>query len=195
MLFQALTGGGQTQDRKKDEAKVPAGAPAMDAEMRLERELAVILSRKPNQKRKAEPADDFVDEAPYAGDDWDSEPQNYESATDEPADLAEAYRLDGEVDGPPVMHAFPPPPDTPPSERSKEHWMRSTRRNRRSKFFRKTASFVITLVVTAFIVSLVAVILFGMPKGVGQLFSNPANIAVVGQIKDPPSRLEWFAAN
>lgn len=165
--------------------------------VRLERELAALMSRQPKQS----PQPLAVPRQPY-----DSETPLILNALTDEFDDGRAYFGDDGHEGcaQEVQQAVRPrfESSSPAVNRTKtrDRWLRSTRRNRRSTMFRKTASFAITLLVTAFIISIVAMILFGFPDGIKRLrtagASNPTlavgGVATVSETA--PVRLRRVAA-
>lgn len=130
------------------ESNVAKGAGADEASVRLERELAVLLARRPkHHPASVEDVGAVDDEVPF--------------------DFGETPEPASRSPNPPNHAMDDAPPDLrPPVEAAGDthtRWLKTTRRKRRSKALLKAASFAITLVVTAFIVSLVAVMLFGLP--------------------------------
>lgn len=169
-----------------------------DAALRLERELAVLLARKPLHRthiagRDVDEDDGETPLVPVTGEEHasthdgstatrpDSGPEAHSAATGTPP--ADGATLQTETD-------------------TAQRWMKSTRKNRRSALFRKSASVAITFVVTAFIISIVAVILFGLPDGVKQFTAAGDRTALITTRKVgtvpvkaniAPARLQWVS--
>lgn len=169
-----------------------------DASFRLEKELAVLLARKPKHRKMPTAfAADHDDEAPLlqADEGGDRPPvQVAETATRAKSGddvVGEAPGLDSASSVETVTNA---------DSETRDRWMKSTRRSRRSNLFRKTASVAITLAVTAFIISIVAAILFGLPDGFKNLIaSNARTAAIAGKLdaaipaEPVPVRLRWVS--
>ncbi len=178
-----------------------------EAALRLERELAVVLARKPKHRAAAKPSTPAIeDDAPFIA---ATEPEGVsragraESAPDPAMPAAMDARLSSEVATSEVTLR----PAASPEE-AQQRWMQSSRRKRRSLVMRKTASFVITLCVTAFIVSLTAVFLFGLPEDLAGFTAKPSPAelerttftgmphklkADAGDPTSAPVRLRWVA--
>ncbi len=143
----------------------PDEAVTDSVELRLERELAVILARQPKHlSRQTSLENDFDADEPLGLP--ITEPDEIE-AVDENSEVAAASRFQpSEAEEPAGRHdavreAGLGGTATP--------WIKSAKRSRRTTMFRQASSVAITLLVTGFIISTVAVILFGMPAG----FSAP----------------------
>lgn len=173
MILQALglKNGGNRGSTTDADSQVASPDIAVTAEMQLERDLAVALARQPKPTRSADyelyeeedeiafiGADQLPDEAcqhtrksraglPASKASEDIREPNQIASEENPSDI-------GEVESP---------------TQTRERWLKSTKRSRRSMMFRKAASFAITLAVTIFIVSVAAVILFGLPAGFDKL--------------------------
>ncbi|MBU1211763.1 MAG: hypothetical protein KJ587_10880 [Alphaproteobacteria bacterium] len=204
MMFQIFATGTRSAGRHENSTRaielVPIDAEADDddASLRIEKELAVLLARKPKHRTKPAAADSrHDDEAPLALMDEEvaSTPgESDEAATPERIRKTAAEKVSG------VEPASKVQTHQPGESTTRDRWMKSTRRSRRSNLFRKTASVVITLVVTAFIISIVAAILFGLPDGFKDLLaSNARTAAIAGTIDaavalEPVSpRLRWVS--
>lgn len=175
MKFQSFGSVEKTAARAKrlppvDDAPASDGAAkaADEAALRLERELAVVLSRKPQHHT--------LYTAPCTGED-DGETPLIHASEGNAAAYGERTRSAGTVSSnglsPASAETLTPPADcntqhisaTSSEPGTQERWMKSTRIHRRSALFRKSASVAVTFTVTTFIVLMVAVILFGLPNG------------------------------
>ncbi|MBU2582959.1 MAG: hypothetical protein KJ622_14710 [Alphaproteobacteria bacterium] len=169
-----------------------------EVSLRLERELAVVLARKPKHRWIAADAlaDDSDDETPIVFD-------TAANSSSEQSDVNQAAQEESADD---IAPASNPPPQkivsTSHHGGTAERWRKSTRINRRSHFFRKSASVAITFAVTAFIISIVAAILFGLPDGLRKLTSSNDRTALittrsVGTIPvtaaPAPARMQWVS--
>lgn len=139
-----------------------------DAALRLERELAVLLARKPKHRESSPGADldPHDDEASLLPADEQGQSGVLESHEPDAAETSDSEVAQTETgattsDAPVEMRVA----------ETRNRWMKSTQRSRRSSMFRKTASVAITFAVTTFIISVVAVILFGMPNGFKKLIA------------------------
>jgi hypothetical protein len=158
-----------------------------DFSSRLEQELSLLLSR---QRTYAHPAELeqlhhggnahlLVSEPPF------SEGMDWGDVNDTTARSQEAARRASTLSG--------------NANATRNRWMKTTRRIRRAQVFRKTGSMVISLLVTSFIIVVVAIMLFGLPDSIDKLraASAAANALIVGDIGEAahdepiPIRLQW----
>ncbi|KUO58176.1 MAG: hypothetical protein APF80_12005 [Alphaproteobacteria bacterium BRH_c36] len=180
MMFQIFATGTRSAGRRENLSRaielVPIDAETdvdEDTSLRIEKELAVLLARKPRHRKKTAATDaGHDDEAPLAltGNDVDSTPAKSDEAAAPPSARKAAARKVSDVEFATVNSG---------DSSTRDRWMKSTRRSRRSNLFRKTASVVITFTVTAFIISIVAAILFGLPKGFKDLLASNARTATI----------------
>lgn len=177
------------------------GNETLDTEIRLERELAVLLARQPKHRAKlTSTADDFDDEAPLFVPPLDDIQNTDILAGDDDRDLSVA---DERAAG----HGIQP---NEPARTgglgpyAKAPWLKSAGRPQRSIFVRQAASIAITVLVTGFIVAVVAVILFGMPTGMSspKTFADrtatlvkPSSTAAAtaSSTAISPARLQWVS--
>lgn len=219
MLMQMLAGGGESVSRRKTAQRKPRQAPietdgnaADELALRLEKELAIVLSRRPKHHNKTLTASDLHDsEEPLLLDGAEELYVYANSATSEEASTGD----DSVAENPAITKAGA---NTTASERHERvaakpaqgetathsQWVKSTRRSRRTNMFRKTASVAITLTVTTFIISVVAVILFGLPNKLKRNFALQDSAAIVGStapslaiktkaVQTEPVRSRWVS--
>ncbi|MCH9808585.1 MAG: hypothetical protein K0U74_12715 [Alphaproteobacteria bacterium] len=147
----------------EDETGLAAdGADVSKTELRLERELAVLLARNPKHSppKQAAPDDYDIDEPLHLSETAKTEVVGITPAPHAHGAETRASPLPDESTPPTTAtrnRGLGPRPETP--------WIKSAGRSHRASFVRKAASVAITLLVTGFIISIVAVILFGMPSG------------------------------
>ena len=207
MMLQELVNGaksaarGKKSSRKIEQASVSEDIGTADnAALRLERELAVLLARKPKHRKRPPIADseDLDHEAPLlldADEDNDDNPVRYKESLAAPNTTGTVAAEESEV----ATAENAKPVEKTESETC-TRWMQSTRRSRRSNLFRKTASVAITFAVTAFIISVVAIILFGLPNGFKEMIaSNDRTAAITSKVgpteiaKPAPVRMRWVS--
>ncbi len=170
-----------------------------DASLRLEKELAVLLARKPKHRISTQIADseDHDDEASLLP----ADDSGFFDAVGEAEETVEIdipeTALGNETRTDAVASSEP---SKMSDSETRERWMRSSWRSRRSNLFRKTASVAITFAVTTFIISIVAVILFGMPDGFKKLIATNDRTAAISSNVSPtntadhaPVRMRWVS--
>ncbi len=173
MILQALGLKSQSQSGK---AAVNAAATAQldpsanepAGELQLERDLAVILARQPKPGSDHQTFEDFIDdELAFIGSEDLSDTAEENGAHETPDIDAVPAQTETHLDET-LIGVQARAPKLSPTE-TRERWLKSSKRSRRSIMFRTAASFAITIFVTAFIVSIVAAILFGLPEGFEKL--------------------------
>lgn len=177
------------------------GNETLDIEMRLERELAVLLARQPKHRvQNSSAADDFDDETPLFVPPPDDIQDTDILAGDDNRDLSVAD--DRAAD--PELQPNEPARTGGLGPYAKAPWLKSAGRSQRSIFVRQAASIAITVLVTGFIVAVVAVILFGMPTGMSspKTFADrtatlvkPSSTAAAtaSSTAISPARLQWVS--
>jgi hypothetical protein len=189
MTVQALTGNqSRSEERAADNsssASITSASNEDEATLRLERELAIVLGRRPRHQDQNDPASGD-DELPL---------QDAQTAADHSDDVAQPA---DNVDIAETAGAEPEPTAAGQSEvgrrpqsgiTTRERWLKSLKRTSRSKLMGVAASFAITLLVTAFILSLVAVFLFGLPTGLSGIRSASGN-EPAGRIEEAAKKTE-----
>ena len=218
MILQALglksqpqTGNGAVNAAAAAQLDSTANEPA--AELQLERDLAIVLARRPKATSDHQNFEDLVDdEIAFIGSEELSDTAleagslEDEDANAEPAPSQGPAHLDETLVGVQARGQKLSPKET------RDRWLKSSKRSRRSVMFRTAASFAITIFVTAFIVSIVAAILFGLPEGLDKFNLSTANatteiattatsetaapteVAVESSDEGlPPPRLQWIS--
>lgn len=222
MILQALglKNQSQTGQAAMDAAaanQLEAASPEQTAELQLERDLAVVLARPPKFKPLSEDEEasgEDEDEMAFLGaEDWSELADHCDAtgaATPEGCENNSVTETAAQDETAPENER-PRAAKLSPSE-TRERWLKSTKRSRRSMLFRTAASFAITIVVTAFIVSVVAAILFGLPEGFDKLRVSASNsTTAVAQSANaepsasaqptktssddavPPPRMQWIS--
>jgi hypothetical protein len=167
MTVQALTGNqSRSEEREADSsrsASITSASNEDEATLRLERELAIVLGRRPRHQDQNDSASGD-DELPL---------QDAQAVAGQSGDVAQPADNVGTTE---TAGAEPEPTAAGQSEggrqpqpgiTTRERWLRSLKRASRLKLMGVAASFAITLLVIAFILALVAVFLFGLPTGMG----------------------------
>lgn len=132
---------------------------------RLEFELAIVLARQPKHQSSLDPEDSSgkgpMKESGSAPDVYGAHSGTSDTAFGDELTTAQAGAdmADGDQDGAPSQSVAT----------RRQRWLKSARRTTRTRSMATVASFAITLLVTVFILSLVAVFLFGLPASLSHI--------------------------
>lgn len=177
----------------------PAAHEASDSERRLEQELSQLLSRRPvrspdhqsspnHSYAEIEPDEPLPRTVPFVGPHAPSQDGADAKAVDAATSAAsEGPSDDGSAGDDAATHSESSPRPTLDPDRT--NWFRAARRARRNRRLRFVGSWLITILVGGFIVSIAAMILFGMPVGKFAVQEQQTRQAANEDIMATPGRM------